>query len=264
MVEFRSEDIVPLSSASPGSQIIRKVLAPAVQLWLRTQVETIHKLQFQIEGSDRQILRGQIPRVSVLAEKAVYQGLHLSFLDLAATQIRVNVGQLLKGKPLRLLAPVPVTGQVQLLQTDLEASATAPLLQQALIDVLKLLMAQIPAADPAQVAAPELTALRHHPFGLHQPQIDLAPDQLKLSAQLHPASGSPLQVVITTRLQLSSPRHLQLEQITLHYQLLSAAEPKVVAVPPMQLDLGSEVQLQQLKIDGQQIFCQGQINVLPG
>jgi len=71
-------------------------------------------------GSDRQILHGTIPRVSILARHAVYQGLHLTQIQLVGEGIRTNLGQVL-GQPLRLLEPVPVA-ELLLHESALNAS----------------------------------------------------------------------------------------------------------------------------------------------
>ncbi len=52
-------------------------MPPAVRLFLRTQVEQIEDLEMQLQGHDRQILRGYIPGVFLAVGKAIYQGLHL-------------------------------------------------------------------------------------------------------------------------------------------------------------------------------------------
>ena len=59
-----------------GRGMISTVVSPAVQFWLRSQVEAVETLQFKLRGRDRQILRGHIPTVSIAACRAIYQGLH--------------------------------------------------------------------------------------------------------------------------------------------------------------------------------------------
>ncbi|MEL6163726.1 MAG: LmeA family phospholipid-binding protein, partial [Cyanobacteria bacterium J06628_3] len=63
-------------------KLVTNILAEAIKLWLRTQVSHIEQLQLDIQARNRQILSGYIPSVSIVAEKAVYQGLHLSKIDL--------------------------------------------------------------------------------------------------------------------------------------------------------------------------------------
>ncbi|MCY7282618.1 MAG: DUF2993 domain-containing protein, partial [Cyanobacteria bacterium CAN_BIN43] len=116
----------------PTLSLISKVLSPAVRLWLRSQVESIEELDFQIEGSDRQILAGYIPKVAIAARQAVYQGLNLSQIDLVGETIRINLKQILQGKPLKLMDVVPIRGSLFWNEADLNASLKSPLLANAL------------------------------------------------------------------------------------------------------------------------------------
>ena len=105
-------------------------------MWLRTQVSQIEQLQVDIEAGSRQVISGSIPRVSVIAYKAVYQGLHLSKVDLIAENIHINIGSVLKGQRLRLLEKVPVSGEISQHEEDLSASLSSTLLSTALNDLL--------------------------------------------------------------------------------------------------------------------------------
>ena len=122
------------------------VLAPACRVWLRSQVSQVDSLQVDIQGGSRQILGGTIPRVAVVAVGAIYQGLSLGSIDLIAENIRINLPQVLKGQPLRLLEPIAVIAEVKFSEADLQASLAAPLLSQAITD----LFAQILAVNPHQ------------------------------------------------------------------------------------------------------------------
>ena len=121
--------------------LIGSILSKAIGLWLRSQVDKIDHLQLNIEGSNRSLLSGDIPGVSVAAENAIYQGLHLTQVQLQGSNIRFNLGQVLKGQPLHLLEPFFVTGNLHLNQLDLNQSLQAPILVQALNEfVLSLLI----------------------------------------------------------------------------------------------------------------------------
>ncbi len=74
------------------SEIISKVLPPAVRLFLRTQVEQIEDLEMQLHGHDRQILRGYIPGVFLAVGRAIYQGLHLGKAQLRGENMAVITG----------------------------------------------------------------------------------------------------------------------------------------------------------------------------
>lgn len=67
----------------------------------------------------------------------IYQGLHLGQVWLQAGAVRLNLKQLLKGEPLRLLQPVPVQLRLTLHERDLTASLNSPLLQQASHEVFQ-------------------------------------------------------------------------------------------------------------------------------
>ena len=55
-------------------RIITKVLTAALKLWLKSQVSEVSQLEVEIKASDRQLLSGSIPWVSIIASDAVYQG----------------------------------------------------------------------------------------------------------------------------------------------------------------------------------------------
>jgi len=82
----------------------------------------VSNLEVKISGNDRQILHGTIPRVSILAHHAVYQGLRK--IQLVGEGIRTNLGQVLRVS-LRLLEPVPVFGEL-LQESALNASLQSP------------------------------------------------------------------------------------------------------------------------------------------
>lgn len=239
------------SPAEPArhSRLISKVLSPAVRLWLQSQVERVEDLQVKIQGGDRQILQGAIPSVSLSAKGAVYQGLHLSQLLLTATGIHINIGQVLKGKPLRLLQPVPVVGELLLREADLNASVSAPLLSIALTEFLCQNLQ--PASAFSKMASLPLT--------LRNPQIRIDSGQLTLSGILVSATGIELPFVFGTGL---SGANRELQFVRPHFQ----TPPGVPGPQPddFTLDLGPEVDIQELTLSQSQLVCRGSITVLPG
>ena len=123
-------------------RIITKVLTSAIKLWLRSQLNQVSHLKVQITASDRQLLSGCIPGVSISASNAVYQGLHATQIELQAEQIQLNVASILKGQPLQLSAIVPVVGKLIIAEQDLNNSLSSPLLLTAINDVLIPLLAE--------------------------------------------------------------------------------------------------------------------------
>jgi hypothetical protein len=262
------------SESESGSRLIGKILSPAIRLWLRVQLEAAESLLFQVKGSDRQILRGYIPTVEVAAQQAVYRGLHLSQAQLTANQIRINLGQVMQGKPLRLLEPVPVVGRVWISQTDLTASLAAPLLRQALQEVWQLLLRQI--------ADERLSTLKADAV-LQSAQILLSPEQLTLTSELV-GSGQSWHLSLQATPRLLTPSCLELAALELRAlplgsldqtnqpaQLNRPAQSPVITplegtplkIAPLEIDLGRDVHLNRLVIEATQIVCEGQIAVNP-
>ncbi len=247
-----------LNSVSPSqpraSRLISAVLSPAVRLWLRSQVEQAVTLQVKIEGSDRQILSGYIPLVLVVAQQVIYQGLHLTHIHLTGTKIQINLGQVLRGKPLTLSEPVTVSGDLSLKEPDLNASLQAPLLSKALAEFLMKFL------QSGQEALPLPT---DRPVDLQDAHIAIDPDQLTLSATLAADNGQTLPLTIRTGLSLSSPQILRLDhpQWLAHRQ--STRGLMLKDLHGFEVDLGSEVNLESLTLMQGEMLCQGSIRVLP-
>jgi len=196
----------------------------------------------KISGGDRQILSGSIPRVSISASNAVYQGLHLTQIQLAGEGIRTNLGQVLKGQPLRLLEVVPVSGELLLQEPDLTASLQSPLLANALTELLEMLL-------------PESYQIEGQ-VSWHKIVIDT--DQLILSGTLVGSSNTkPL--LLRSGLQLASCHELQLTQP----QLQTSHDLILKELENFKLDLGPEVNIQELTLTPGQMLCRGSINVIP-
>lgn len=235
------------------SRVISKVLSPAIRLWLRSQVDSIETLDFQIEGGDRQILSGHIPTVKVAAQKAVYQGFHISHIQLAASHIRVNLGQMLKGKPFRLLAVVPVVGEAVLHQADLTASLHQPDLAQGLAELLVSMVRNqmhLPAALlPASTDGLTLTA----------PQVHIHPNQLLLQGAIASSHTPPVPFAFRTGLRALGSC-LQLES---PYWQTDAGEIYLDQLHGYEVELGRDIEIQELTLDQEQVICRGQIKVIP-
>jgi hypothetical protein len=253
------QDLQPLP-ALKQSRVISKVLSPAIRLWLRSQVDSIEGLQFQIEGSDRQILAGHVAKVAIAARSAVYQGFHLSQVCLSAEDIRINLGQVLKGKPLRLLAIVPVRGEVLLQESDLNHSLQVPLLANALTEVLMKLLRSSTAADlPTDLTE----ALEDPTAALQSPHVLIRPNQLLLCADLVSVNSQSVPLMVQTDLRSNGSGLLQLEHPELFCHPQAEQGLPLPHLHGFEIDLGSDVELQELRLEEQRITCRGRINVIP-
>jgi hypothetical protein len=249
-------------SAKGNSQIISAVLTPALQLWLRSQAEQIQSLKIKIKAGDRQLLSGYVPAVSVTADHAVYQGLHLGQVEILAEDIRVNLGQILRGKPLKLLQPIPIHLQLQMDQQDFANSSGSALMTAAFQDLLlRLLQAdqglvEILAGDKAEI---DLATLR-----VLQPQILLGDEQVTLGMLLHGAElERSLPLIIRTGIELASPQQLRFVSPQWLTSLQAKRGLPLADLDGFVIDLGSQVALQELAVSSQQFRLVGEIVVMP-
>lgn len=229
------------STVKNPSRLIGKILSPAIELWLRSQVQKVSHLEVRIEGRSRQILTGNIPRVSIIASDAVYQGLHVAEIHLCATGIQINLGQVIKGQPLKLLEKVPVTGKLQLQQADINASLRSPLLSDALTE---LLLKLAPQAANQQV---------------RWDKVIISDRQMSLNATIAPDSRNPQLIVLQAGLRLSTSRELEIRQPTIE-------TPQGVSLANLEsfnVDLGEEVDIEELTLHSGKVICIGRMNVTP-
>jgi LmeA-like phospholipid-binding len=232
--------------------LISRVLAPAVQLWLKSQAEQVEQLHVTIQARDRQLLSGTIPQITLLAQRVIYQGLHLSNIDLTGTNIRVNLSQVLQGKALQLLEPIVVNGTIVLHETDLNASLAAPLLAEAvklfLLDLLR--SGSLDATtDDAQL-------------NLQNLQMRLMPDCLTLRADLISQTGKATEIALRSGLRLNQPNQLQLHnpQWLPHFNAKRGLPLKELNGYAFEL---GDTQLAELTIVEGSIVCMGQLLVQP-
>lgn len=233
-----------IPSRGQGSRIASAVLSPAVQLWLRSQVQQVDELKVKIEGSDRQIFSGAIPKVTAAARGAVYRGLHLTEVAIEGAGIRVNLGQVIKGKPLRLLESFPIFGVLRLIQADLNASLKAPMLADALSEFLSPLL---PMLD------------REQPLILQNSQIAIDAGLLTLSAVILRADGTQIPFVLRTGLRMASGHELMFE----NPEIEVSQELNSKILNGFKIDFGPEIEIEELILNPGEIVCRGGIRVLP-
>lgn len=229
------------------SKLIGKVLSPALRLWLRSQVESAEELQIAIDGQDRQILKGYIPSVSLSSRRAVYQGLHLGDVQLMGENIRINIGQVIKGKPLQLLEPIQVTGEVRLAERDLQASLPSSLLASAFTDLLVLLLESKGMAEAREHLAS---------YHIDWQAVTLQAGQFALTGKLVNGEGAAAPLRIQASLGLLNAQTLRIAPIEMAGLPLGDGELSELAV-----DLGTDVAIEQFSLDGGQLFCCGKLTV---
>ncbi len=227
----------PLSSKPQG--IISSLLAPACAAWLRTQVSEVASLDVQIAAKDRQILSGTIPSISILATNVIYRGISLQKIKLLADQIEVNLRQVMRGKPLRVLQPIEVEIDATIADADLLSSLTAPLLSGAVNQLIAQVIA-LPEGDRTLVWQ----------------QVKINTDKLILQGEIQ--EGDRLVPInICTGIALREGRIIHLAPLTIDCEL--AGQP----VESYSIDLGDEVNLRELVLAAGELHCAGQVRIRP-
>jgi hypothetical protein len=232
------------------SNLIGKILAPALRLWLRSQVEAVETLELEIDGKDGQILRGHVPKVALTSEKAIYQGLQLGRVLLRGENIRINIGQVIKGKPLQLLEPIRVSGELQISQAHLQASLTSELLTNAFLELLIALLAEQGIDDPK-------TLLAQYDFTWQG--IALEHQCFQLQGQVREQTGQVHDLLVKARLELVSPKTLHLEEI----ELMGLPAIANHNLERLIVDLGEDVDLEALHLNNGELSCLGRLLIRP-
>ena len=237
--------------ALPSSNLISKILTPALRLWLRSQVEQAEELEIEIQGKDGQILRGYLPGVALRSHRAIYQGLQLGRVLLKGENIRINIGQVIKGKPLQLLEPIRVSGEVQLTETDLQTSLGSEILANAFTELLIALLEHQGVVDPVVLL---------EPYQIQWQAIALQSSGFTLTGSLTKEQEiTPLK--IRADLVLMNPQTLHLQDIELFGLPVTVTLPQEIT--HLQVDLGTDVEIESLQLDQGELACVGQLLIRP-
>ncbi len=260
------------------TQLIRKVLSPAVRLWLRSQVDSVAALTFEVGGTDRQLLSGEIPTLSILGEQVVYQGLCLSQIDIVGEGIKTNLRQVLRGKPLRLLEPIFVQATLRMIDRDMNQCLQAPLLANALSEVLDQWLEPLGEAGVALAPAAESQVLAQGQSQGQKPAADPAvtaksphwreirmqfqPHALTLWATLARLTEPPLKVTMGAIVQLRDPHTIILDQLIWNTSDPTATQA-LADLDHLTLNLGEDVDFKTLALTEGQVLCEGRILIRP-
>lgn len=243
-------------STSKGSRLISRVLPVAVKFWLQTQLDEIGDLTFDIQATDRQVLSGRIPGLALAAQQAVYQGVRLTDISAQASNIEINIGQVLRGKPLRLKQAFPIEGQVIFDGDDLSASSSASVLADGLLDFWQTLLANDNvAAEVATHYGPDMPELQN----LTQYRSNLKPVDTGLELTLIRQKQSD--ICLQGSIDVDQGHILRLA--TAQWRLPSRQLVPSEALRGFGWNLGEQTDLQSLVIENNQLICQCRIMVQP-
>ena len=224
--------------------MIGKLLSGAVKLYLRSQVERAIDLQVKIGGTSKQILRGYIPEVWLSCNQAVYQGLYLNQIQLHGTNIAVNLPEVIKKQPLKLVEPILVDIALKLSAADLQASLTSDLLQSGLTELWQMILAAQDSTELDQAV-------------VEWQKIKLVNDSLVLHGRYEDMSGEDKKLTLTTNINLREQHILCLAPLKIASNSLKNGELE----RQLEIDLGTDVAIANLTIETGQILCSGKIRV---
>lgn len=233
---------------STQTDLIRTILSPALRLWLRSLLEQVEQLDINIQGHDRQIIKGYIPRVCLNSRRAIYQGLQLGEVLILGENIRVNIGQILRGKPLQLLEPIRVSGEVSIEEEDLNASLSSFMLSNAFTDLLIMLLELNGVDNPKQQL--ETYQIQWQDVALHD-------NQFAISGMLTDKLGQTSSVNILADLELINPQTLGINPVRI--DILPHLSP--LNLKAFEVDLGSDVELAKLSLVTGKLACKGNLVV---
>jgi len=219
-------------------QLLGAVLNPVVAAWIRSQVENVEDLQVTIQGSDPELLNGTIPAAQVAGRNLRYGGVAVSHVTLRGQNIRLNVPAALQGSPLQLTQAVPVQVGLVMTEADLNQTLQSPLIQAQL--------------GQAKVTLPVGNA--SVPFVIRDPKVRLIQDRLHIDAQLSSDQGPSVPVSLATRIVVTSPTQLALRDPV---WLIAGQEIPIGGLKHLPIDLGSDVQIEQLAIRDRSLQYQG-------
>jgi hypothetical protein len=252
--QFRGKNLNPQRLSSKPQGIISSLLAPACAAWLRTQVSEVESLDVQIAAKDRQILSGTIPAVAILATKTVYRGISLQKIKLLADRIEVNLSQVMRGKPLRVLQPIEVEIEATIADADLLSSLTAPLLSKA----VNQLIAQVIAlpGDKSDLEETGQSGATGQDWSLIWQSVQIEAGKLTLQGQVQQGS-SLLPINICAGIALLEGQIIHLAPLVIDCELIDRP------VESYSIDLGNEVNLRELVLGDGELHCAGQVRIRP-
>ncbi|MEO0926164.1 MAG: DUF2993 domain-containing protein [Cyanobacteria bacterium J06643_13] len=227
-----------------GSKLIGKLLSGAVKLYLRSQVERVENLQVKIGGKSKQILQGYIPEVWLSCDRAIYQGLHLNQIQLNGTNIAVNLPEVIKKQPLKLIEPIFIDIALKLNTVDLQASLASDLLQSGLADLWRMIL-----------AAQDSTELDRGTIAWQK--IAIVNESLVLLGRYQDASGETKKLTLTTEISLKDDHCLCLAPL----KIASDSLQNGTLERQLEIDLGTDVAIANLTMESGQILCTGKIRV---
>lgn len=239
-----------IMNTSKKSDIISRFLSPAVKLWIRTQVEFTRDLDILIDAGDKQILSGKINQINLTAKEANYQGILINYASVTTENIAVNLGGILRGKPLKLLHPIFVSGNVVITAQELKTSLQSSLLTQGLTDMLKILLENEGIKNAEEIIKK---------YKIDWNDIMIETQKMTITGEfINSLDNSSNNLTIISNIDIKDEQKLVLTNV----QIDGFKDLHNSVIDDLVIDLGSDVSLSELTISSQELHCVGKIKVV--
>lgn len=248
--DFSDDSLKP----SRKLRVVTSLLQRAATLFVRSQLTAVQTLEVDLGGGDRQLLAGSIPRITLAAQGAVYQGLHLSNIQVEGQDIQINLGQVLRGKSLQLMHELQLKAALALNETDLNASFDSPLFDDLLCRLFQAIASYLDVPSSLE------TLSRHD---IQSVEASLFEDGLRLRLLFANPDLEGHCLTARARLVSKNPRILTFRDVRIEFGLEVESPTSEATIPYVPLPLGSDVEIHDLKLTEGALHCQGTIRVRP-
>ncbi len=238
--------------------MITRLLSTALKFYLWSQVDRLSCLQLKIEGKNRQVLQGCIPRIYLSCEDVIYQGLHLGSVEIIGSNIAVNLPEILKKKPLRLLEPIIVEIKLVLDTDNLSDSIDSSLLQSGLTDLWQIvLVEQANNIVEPMLAKSKIEWQKIAIASSSSNNLSITEGELTFSGVYQDSLGHLQKLILSTGIGLANSHALLLSPLKITESTDSTSE----LAEQLEIDLGTDVEIEELKIESEQLRCWGKIKI---
>lgn len=227
------------------TEIISNILNPALKLWLKSQLDHVDDLKIKISATDNQLLRGKINQVFLDTNSAIYQGIYVRKVLIETENIAINIGEIVRGKALKLLQPIFVNGELKTTEQDLNNSLNSDLLSQGLTDLVNLFLS---ANNSNHI-------LENNQIKWKQLTID--DQKFNLIGNFINSENSQTKLIIKCGLALENPHTLLLNPV--YIEGIPTIDNFILN--NFTVDLGDQVELDQINLSSQELHCMGKVQI---
>ena len=244
---------------------VDKLLSGAVRLWVQSQVSTVDDLNLKIVGKNKQILQGYIPQVFISATDVVYQEIQVSRLEIVGNNIRFNLPQVVKRKPLQLVEPIIIKIEVLLKEIDLQKSLSSPILATGLTDLWSRFLSaegghpQAPPLQGGERMTSDVASLAFNKEYYQWNCLSLSEARLCCKGTYKKLENDDLPIGMDTKIELNDSHTLLLSPL----KIITIPELPITKTENLTLDLGQQVSIARLEITEEHLLVRGTITVFP-